>query len=535
MMVQSHKIPLDEELLPVHNLTFGNFSCMYEHGRIRYVKSGSIEVIRMIYFAVRDTHWKTADYNIQDEVIEIRGKGFAISYTALHQLHEIVYRTDVKIEASENQIVFRVNGEAETSFHRNRIGICVLQPVKEYTGQEVHVTTPDGSRYDAHFPVLISPHQPFKEISRLQSKAAGEINVEFTFEGDIFETEDQRNWADSSFKIYSTPLTLPLPVAVTKGDRLEQAVSIKITGSARPFRTVAVGETKLPFPKIGYGSVSEDLNETGLALLSQLPLHHYLVAISMLTTGWESLLSQKCKEAIQLKTTIELAVVFSENVSIDLERLLVNIERLNAPIGSMLLLQQGKPVMPKESFVWLYSEIKKLYPAMKVGFGTDGFFADLNRNRPSFEEFDFVRFSLNPQVHASDTRSVMENLQQLRDLVQSARSISRNKPVYISPITFKIRAAGGLDSDSRQHRNLGALWTLVAIKNLANADQLTFYEVSGQKGVIQPNPTPLFNLLKLIKSFNPKWIIEKDNGNQLWPDKVVLENENGERLVIDIG
>ena len=31
------------------------------------------------------------------------------------------------------------------------------------------------------------------------------------FDGDIFEMEDQRNWTDASYKIYSTPLRLPFP------------------------------------------------------------------------------------------------------------------------------------------------------------------------------------------------------------------------------------------------------------------------------------------------------------------------------------
>jgi hypothetical protein len=54
---------------------------------------------------------------------------------------------------------------------------------------------------------------------------ADNLQMELTFEGDIFETEDQRNWTDSSYKTYSTPLSLPFPVSVTKGEKINQRIS----------------------------------------------------------------------------------------------------------------------------------------------------------------------------------------------------------------------------------------------------------------------------------------------------------------------
>ena len=39
-------------------------------------------------------------------------------------------------------------------------------------------------------------------------------------EGETFETEDQRNWSDASFKTYGTPLHLPFPVEVEEGTRV---------------------------------------------------------------------------------------------------------------------------------------------------------------------------------------------------------------------------------------------------------------------------------------------------------------------------
>lgn len=45
----------------------------------------------------------------------------------------------------------------------------------------------------------------------------------------MFETEDQRNWTDASFKTYGTPLDRPFPVAVSPGEEVHQRVRLVIT------------------------------------------------------------------------------------------------------------------------------------------------------------------------------------------------------------------------------------------------------------------------------------------------------------------
>jgi len=44
-----------------------------------------------------------------------------------------------------------------------------------------------------------------------------------SFEGDVFETEDQRNWTDASFKTYCPPLRLPYPRPFEAGGGAEPA------------------------------------------------------------------------------------------------------------------------------------------------------------------------------------------------------------------------------------------------------------------------------------------------------------------------
>src|SRR5680860_1556216 len=51
--------------------------------------------------------------------------------------------------------------------------------------------------------------------------------AKLSFEGDIFETEDQRNWTDASFKTYSTPLSNPFPVLIKAGDLVTQKITFQ--------------------------------------------------------------------------------------------------------------------------------------------------------------------------------------------------------------------------------------------------------------------------------------------------------------------
>ena len=58
MNVETITIPFDEVLLPARRLSTKVFDCLYEQGKLRYIKCGDSEIIRMIYFAVRDKDWE---------------------------------------------------------------------------------------------------------------------------------------------------------------------------------------------------------------------------------------------------------------------------------------------------------------------------------------------------------------------------------------------------------------------------------------------------------------------------------------------
>ena len=83
-----------------------------------------------------------------------------------------------------------------------------------------------------------------------------------------------------------------------------------------------------------------------------------------------------------------------------------------------------------------------LDPLARFGGGTDANFAELNRGRPSAAELDQVSFSLNPQVHATDDATLVENLASLPSLADSARAFVGSCPLALSPVTLRPRPRG---------------------------------------------------------------------------------------------
>jgi len=160
-------------------LRSGHLSVQYEKGAIRYIKAGDVEILRMIYSAVRDHNWGTTDPLIRDEKIETHADSFQISYVADYQQNDISFQAEYTITGSPaGHIQFTIHGIAKSSFLKNRIGFCILHPVQECAGKKCIVHHPDGSQTESEFPRYISPHQPFKNIQSMRWQPAEDIDAE---------------------------------------------------------------------------------------------------------------------------------------------------------------------------------------------------------------------------------------------------------------------------------------------------------------------------------------------------------------------
>src|SRR5687768_11045600 len=196
---------------------------------LRYIRLGDHEVVRNIYAVVRDQNWNTIAWKVANLKSDVRVDSFDLTFDAECREREVDYAWKGKISGdAKGKVSFSFDGEAKSSFRRNRIGICVLHPILECAGKAVTLEHNDGTKEQTTFPKQIAPWQPLKDVRAITQEIATGVRAEIRFEGEVFETEDQRNYGDASFKTYSTPQDLPKPVEVRPGDQVHHKVTVTL-------------------------------------------------------------------------------------------------------------------------------------------------------------------------------------------------------------------------------------------------------------------------------------------------------------------
>ncbi|MGA0558907.1 hypothetical protein ACO2Q8_19780 [Larkinella sp. VNQ87] len=501
---------LNEPLPEPRTLRAGPLTMLYDRGFLRYIRLGDHEVLRMIYHAVRDHNWATATRTLEDEVIEQQDDSFRIRYRCECRNETIHLRWQCEIIGDpDGTIHFSIDGESLAEFRRNRAGFCILHSIPECAGKPCTLTHPDGNQTIALFPEAISPHQPFFNIREMQWPTVNGGAAVLWFVGDVFETEDQRNWTDASYKTYCTPLSKPFPVTLKPGDRIQQSVELRLVdGGSGPVapRTnsneiaISTETTPIPVPAIGIGSNTNPLTESTVQLLKAADFHHLRVEINFQQPEWPDVLAKTVDDASRLGVTIELALVFNQLSSYELYTFLK--EPIDpALIDSVLILSNFAKSTPGTLLDQVVSPLRQAFPNARIGAGTNAFFVAVNRETPPTDAIDFLAYAISPQAHAVDNLTLVENATAQADTVRDARRW--HPDVRVSPVTLRPRFnpdSTGDDADSsaaqmpfstdpRQMSLFGAAWTLASLKNLmqAEARSLTYYETVGEEGVLQGN------------------------------------------------
>ena len=189
-------------------------------------------LLRAIRPVVRDHDWNTVPVSVLGQRVVSTSLRWGAEISLRFTGPGIEYSGDLTIEVAADVVTINFTGTAESSFRRNRIGLVVLHPASE-AGNDVVRTASDGSTEHGRWPELISAHQPFRDVQGFRWQR-GLVTAELQLDGDVFETEDQRNWTDASFKTYSTPLDLPFPVRVHPGDQVRQSARLTASRATRP-------------------------------------------------------------------------------------------------------------------------------------------------------------------------------------------------------------------------------------------------------------------------------------------------------------
>jgi D-apionolactonase len=579
-MLPNNLILQGSEDLPAERieLAAGPLSMAFEPdtGFLRYVRMGDHEVLRGIYVAVRDSNWGTVEPEITVQRLEQGENAFGMTFRAVCQAREIDFTWTGRIEGTaDGTLVFSMDGEARSTFLRNRIGFCLLHPAA-CAGVRCRVERVDGSMEEGAFPEAISAHQPFMDIRAISHEVASDCWAEVRFEGDTFEMEDQRNWTDASYKTYCTPLGLPFPVEVPAGTTVRQSVTLSTRGAlsgsrsgdlSRPATvTLTVpDEEQVALPSIGLGSAShgQALSHCELRRLRALGLGHLRVDLHLGDAGYPEAFRRATLEADALGVALEVALFLTEDYENELRGLRDRAERARPQVGVWLIHSEGarstNPVVVRTA----RKVLADCCPNARYGGGTDAYFTELNRDRPPVEVLDLVCYSINPQVHAFDNASLVETLQTQACTVESAQGFAQGLPVAVSPLTLSPRynpnatgeaaelAPGELppEVDVRQMSLLGAAWTLGSLKYLSEsgASRITCYETTGWRGVMEteagsPLPEvfrsipgsvfPLYHLLADVGEFAGGQVLPCRSSASLTVDGLVLSKGDRVRVMV---
>lgn len=479
-------------------------------------------VLRAIRAVVRDHDWRTlvptvsrvAQHSRDGGVtllLDIDFAGFGSSYTGELAIHLI--KDSVKVT---------FDGVAPAAFRSNRIGLVVLHRPDD-AGRAVTIGSPGGASTPSFFPVDISPHQPFMDLSSMEWERDG-TRFRLDFHGDVFETEDQRNWTDASFKTYSTPLSKPFPVEVSAGDRVHQSVLLTVTpGSAtavpRPaskgvFTVLDGGTARVPALTVSATSATAPRTRSE-------PIPGLDALLLELAPGpdTERTVRGAADEAADLGVPLDV------RLSVDSPQRIGELLEL-LPLDNVLRLavfDASSHVTEPELWAELRDEARRREFTGALLAGARSHFTELNRSADRLPPgADAMSFSITPQMHATEVPHVVETLPMQRLVALNALRIGPGRPLHLGPVTLKARfnavategddaAAEAMATDPLQPDGFTAAWLLgsIAALSVPGVESVSYFEATGPRGIRGPDGlTPAGELLAALAAVRGCEVLE---------------------------
>ena len=364
---------------------------------------------------------------------------------------ELVY--DARITGrSDGSLAFEVIAEPRTDVLTNRTGFIVLHPVDGVAGRPVTILHVDGSEERSHFPQVIDPACPFRDIRAVSHEVAPGTWATCTMEGDAFEMEDQRNWSDASYKTYVRPLAKPWPYTLPKGEPVVQSVRLAISGDVRVSATpaadsrtvrVTIGDEVGRLPAIGIGVPAVEAEHALAAgeLLARLAPRWLACEIDLRRgDGLQELAALPRARRTDRRggharghhprqprpAGRALGAGRDRRPRLGLAPAAVSV----FPAQDMVSVQPNAPWPEMPSFEQTYAAARAAFPAAQLGGGMAAYFTELNRKRPPAAPLDYVTHTTCPTVHAADDRSVMETIEALPYQILSTRAFMGDGLAY---------------------------------------------------------------------------------------------------------
>ncbi len=503
---------------------------------IRNVTYKGVQIIDLLYTAIRPWDWSTLDPDEHNEVIETVDENCVVTITDLFA-GSMQGKTVVTLQANGKFTVdYKLTGLGK--FEINRWGVCFCLHTGDWMGSKVDAS---GNAYKLL--KEISPQRVIDGVTQGLFPASNDMQfiapdgrtLKVISTGKILEAEDQRNWTDNTYKIYSGSLAEPRPFIIEKDLTWHQLVEFEVTvpsGLASDGNKIIAKEIS-SLPRIGL-----QFNTEALLPNDDLEKALFILDIDHIRVNEESLSAQKIATISKSGLALEAALL-SSHQGADLAR---EVEHLSSrvPAGSRLLIHRERREIVQFGDLPTNNSLNTFIP------GSDAYLVDLHRNKYDFG--DAVSYSMVPTVHSTDPETTFKTLYTQRESIEFVKKFIAPQ-VSISPITFSTRGnpETGHLRDNRinfaqpdmavQIKNLSAAaWTLGSVFALASAGAYsgTWHELFGDAGVIYSDDSaikfsPTFHALAALGAHHAHEITIATSQDNSW---VAFEDRESRKMVV---
>ena len=512
---------------------FDNTSVIKDSIYIRSIKYFDIEIVKLISFLVRDKNWNNYSPKIIKQKI-LKNKNsinfkFDLEYSDKNK--KLITTNTYLIK--KNSIIIKSQGRFLTNFKTNRIGFNILLPLKNVVGEKIQITDINSNILNSKFPRLISPDQPFINISEINYSMKNMLKLKLKFKGIKFEMEDQRNWGDASYKLYSGSLLDTFPYLIEKNTDFFQQIEISFETipSFKKIDSITYPNLKINkklnivAPKIGikfdkFDSKILDKNDLKFNIILK---EFDLTKINFNTFNFKT-----------INTNINLFAIFiidhTKLVDDVIDIIAKILKKINCKISYIFIcpktyLNSYQPAgsWPNVPPLSEYNKkIKKKIKNVKIVSGMITNFTELNRKKP-IGNYDIMSFSFTPIVHDASDRAILETPETINHIMKTLKKINSRCDIHIGPISLGmhhnpygeklIKNIGKIRTemtyqDLRHDSLFSIVWSVGMYQELSkhNLKLLTFNNLQGYHGIYEKNfnKRPLYIFNKIITDFVEK-------------------------------
>jgi len=517
-------------------VTHGGFTLDLAREAIRNIRYEGVQLIDLLYTAIRPSDWSTLKSDEYDADVKVVGSDCVITINE-SLANALVATTKVILSASNNfSVAYELKGLAEYSV--NRWGICFCLNTAEWMGATV---TSAGNSYSLLQD--ISPQRVvdgviqglFPASHEVKLIAADQRYISAVSSGRVLEAEDQRNWTDNTYKIYSGSLSEPRPFITSAGSTWKQSVNFEVGVPKQP----SVDPTKILVREIeALPSIGLQFNTDSLLTPDDLEKALVLLEIDHLRINEEALTSQKIATTASNGLILETALLSSNKDEV-LKAEVLNLSQ-RVPAGSRLLIQREGREVVEAADLPKNDSLNTFIP------GTDAYLVDLHRE--SFVFANSVSYSMAPTVHSTDTETIFKTLATQKESIEFAQKFLAPQ-VFISPITFSTR--GNPETGHSRDRRIdfadpdaamlirtieGAAWTLGSIYSVASAGAFSgsWHELFGEYGIIYSQSgsikfSPTFHAISALGAHRAHQITIATSLDNSW---VAFENREMKKILV---